>query len=204
MEEEKEVVHFNMLSRDEILEKFSKVHGYFYSYDKMVYKGIREHITITCPIHGDYTQRPSDHASGSGCRSCAGERKSKKASKPTSHFIERARFPVGVVRKYGRWYFQQIVRINNKKDKKFHGSFNKFEDCCEFARHFWATGEVLDTPKNLLFYNKFGLPKNITPCFGGYRVQLSINHVSYYVGTFPTIEEAVAAKEETTGRIISE
>lgn len=385
-----ETAHFNSLSVDDVLERFHNVHGDYYSYDKMIYKGMTKHITITCPVHGDYTQRPTDHAAGSGCKLCARIRQSKKTSKPASHFIEKAKrklgdsidfseippeangnsivtitcnicgkkstkrlgklaeghgcskcqeygfcenkpgyvylltngdlfkvgitnrkvkyrvkeitkshgtdwyvlekfltdgyncrliedrllstlqttdntvsdlfsgytetfyhndreyvvstfldavkdcpevgqlhfvpkppptyetpehrrerleektgVPVGVVRKYGRWYFQQIVRVNGKKDKKFHGSFNDFEDCCEFARHFWKTGELLDTPKNLLFYNKFGLPKNITPCFGGYRVHLNIDHVGYYVGTFKTLEEAIVAKEETRRRALN-
>jgi hypothetical protein len=27
-------------------------------------------VTITCPVHGDYTQSPNDHLKGSGCARC--------------------------------------------------------------------------------------------------------------------------------------
>ena len=45
-------------------------HYDFYQYDKVDYKSAKEFITITCPIHGDFEQRPNYHLSGNGCTKC--------------------------------------------------------------------------------------------------------------------------------------
>lgn len=52
------------------LKKASKIHGNVYLYNKVNYKGNRNRITITCPIHGDFEQMPVVHLRGSGCTIC--------------------------------------------------------------------------------------------------------------------------------------
>ena len=47
------------------------VHNMYYDYSKTNYTGALNKTIITCPTHGDFEQRPSDHLSGSGCPSCA-------------------------------------------------------------------------------------------------------------------------------------
>ena len=49
---------------------FNKVHDNFYTYNKAVYKGLLIPITITCPVHGDFKQRPTNHKRGEGCKKC--------------------------------------------------------------------------------------------------------------------------------------
>jgi len=49
-------------------------HGDKYSYDKAVYNGTYEKLIITCPIHGDFEQRPNDHSNGYGCPKCGREK----------------------------------------------------------------------------------------------------------------------------------
>lgn len=55
-----------------------KVHDAFYKYDKAVYSGSSDPVTITCPIDGDFPQSPVSHLSGAGCPKC-GIRKSAEA-----------------------------------------------------------------------------------------------------------------------------
>ena len=56
------------------LDKFildsNKIHNNFYSYDKFEY--IESHVKgiITCPIHGEFEQKPNDHLNGKGCPKC--------------------------------------------------------------------------------------------------------------------------------------
>lgn len=57
-------------TRDEYIKEAKKVHDNKYSYDKLIYNGINEFVTITCPIHGDYEQKASYHLSGNGCPKC--------------------------------------------------------------------------------------------------------------------------------------
>lgn len=55
----------------EAVRRFTAVHGDTYTYSPESYNGISENITITCPVHGDFQQRGTHHAAGSGCPSCA-------------------------------------------------------------------------------------------------------------------------------------
>jgi len=47
-----------------------EIHGDKYNYDKVDYKTSKINVTINCPMHGDFDQKPSVHLKGSGCRKC--------------------------------------------------------------------------------------------------------------------------------------
>ncbi len=49
-----------------------KVHGTAYTYANADYKWAREKVSITCPRHGDFMQKPNHHLAGFGCPSCRG------------------------------------------------------------------------------------------------------------------------------------
>ena len=38
-----------------------EVHSGFYDYSKVDYKNSKIKVIITCPVHGDFEQIPSDH-----------------------------------------------------------------------------------------------------------------------------------------------
>lgn len=57
-------------SFEEFKEKAIEAHGDKYSYDKVVYVSNLKKVIITCPVHGDFQQLPSDHWYGRGCRKC--------------------------------------------------------------------------------------------------------------------------------------
>lgn len=58
-------------TKEEFIEKANIQHRNKYGYDKTVYVNSTTKITITCPIHGDFQQRPGDHVRGSGCKKCS-------------------------------------------------------------------------------------------------------------------------------------
>lgn len=61
----------NKLSNTEkFTQKARLIHGNLYDYSKINYISAKNKITITCPIHGDFVQTPSDHLSGNGCKKC--------------------------------------------------------------------------------------------------------------------------------------
>lgn len=60
----------NADTKDEFVKKAIFVHGDNYLYDKVVYSNQEVDVCITCPIHGDFWQRPSHHLCGSGCPMC--------------------------------------------------------------------------------------------------------------------------------------
>lgn len=47
------------------------IHGDKYDYNNVDYINNRTKIIITCPIHGDFVQKPDNHLDGKGCPSCA-------------------------------------------------------------------------------------------------------------------------------------
>lgn len=61
------------LSKDKILDKFNKKHGYKYDYSLFKYGELtttKSYIDILCPKHGKFTQRINHHARGTGCPVC--------------------------------------------------------------------------------------------------------------------------------------
>jgi len=76
------------------IEKAKKVHGDKYDYSKSIYKGVKEKINITCSIHGEFWQLPTNHMKGFGCLYCFKEnnkiRSNNKMLASKITFVERA------------------------------------------------------------------------------------------------------------------
>ncbi len=50
------------------------IHGNKYDYSKVEYIDTHTHISVICPIHGEFTTIPCDHLHAHGCPHCARER----------------------------------------------------------------------------------------------------------------------------------
>ena len=61
----------NKLTNDDFVIKSNIIHQDKYSYIKCDYKLTKIPVTITCPVHGDFEQKPNDHLNGNGCQKCA-------------------------------------------------------------------------------------------------------------------------------------
>jgi len=57
-------------TKKNIIGKFNKVHKNKYDYSLMNYLGTDIKISIICPIHGIFQQRPHHHLTGIGCQEC--------------------------------------------------------------------------------------------------------------------------------------
>lgn len=68
-------------------DRFIKAHGNYYNYDKVIFNGMMNKVTITCPIHGDFEQLPIGHVNGKGCYQCGKDRAAKKHCKFTKDEI---------------------------------------------------------------------------------------------------------------------
>lgn len=55
----------------EFITKAKIVHGNRYSYESSIYVRSNAKLTIICPHHGAFEQRPNDHLSGKGCAACS-------------------------------------------------------------------------------------------------------------------------------------
>jgi hypothetical protein len=60
----------NKISHNDFIEKSKLVHNNKYDYSLTKYKNSKNKVIITCRVHGNFTQRPTNHLSGRGCKSC--------------------------------------------------------------------------------------------------------------------------------------
>ena len=72
------------------IEKANKKHNNFYNYNKINYKNPKTKICITCPIHGDFIQRPDSHLNGSGCKKCKSDKFKSQNTLSQTEFIDKA------------------------------------------------------------------------------------------------------------------
>ena len=55
----------------EFIEKAKKVHGDRYDYSLVEYVGALNKVKIICQLHGEFSQVPSSHCNGTGCKNCS-------------------------------------------------------------------------------------------------------------------------------------
>lgn len=64
--------HGNKLSIDKVINQFKNNNKNNYDYSKVIYVNDNTKVIITCPIHGDFEQTPSNHKKGQKCPKCSG------------------------------------------------------------------------------------------------------------------------------------
>lgn len=57
----------------DFIKESKAIHYSFYTYEKSRYISNSTKLIITCPIHGDFSQTPSNHLQGKGCKECMKE-----------------------------------------------------------------------------------------------------------------------------------
>lgn len=62
------------LTKDEFVSRAVEVHQGKYTYDNVEYKAMLEKVNITCPVHGDWMQKPADHLGKHGCPKCKADK----------------------------------------------------------------------------------------------------------------------------------
>lgn len=83
------------MSNEEFIRRAREVHGDYYDYSLVEYKGSDADVCIICPIHGIFWQRAIGHLQGQGCRKCGYERNGNNSRKTTEQFIAEAQMVHG-------------------------------------------------------------------------------------------------------------
>lgn len=100
-----------------------KIHGDRYDYSRVHYVDNQTKVTISCRIHGDFSQLPADHRyNGSGCPSCGRYQAGQARKHSTRTFITKASRIHGT--KYD--YSKTLYRGDSEKVEiicRRHGSF---------------------------------------------------------------------------------
>ena len=60
----------NSLTTEKFIQKANEVHDNIYDYSKVEYVNSYTKVTIICPEHGEFEQKPNGHLSGQGCPKC--------------------------------------------------------------------------------------------------------------------------------------
>jgi Zn finger protein HypA/HybF involved in hydrogenase expression len=107
------------VTTEEFIKRGRAIHGDKYDYSRTVYIAAIQHVTITCPIHGEFQQRPVNHLMGRGCPHCGGSK-----ALTLEKFIERANL------RHGKRYNYSLVKFDNVESKieiicSKHGSFKQ-------------------------------------------------------------------------------
>ncbi len=109
-------------SQSDALSKFINVHGDYYDYSNVEYKSSKEHVTVVCPIHGEFSIRPNHHIMGNGCKECAKIKKSKSMIMKLSEIISQFESQHGL-----KYDYSNVNYINNITKVEIicptHGSF---------------------------------------------------------------------------------
>ena len=114
------------LTTNEFIKRAVKIHGDKYDYSKVEYKGMFIAVTITCPIHGDFSQTPQNHLAGKGCFMCGLKRNATKRKSVfiKDNLIEEAE------KIHGKKYIYTKTNLNGKRQPftvtcPIHGDFQK-------------------------------------------------------------------------------
>ena len=76
---------------DRFLEDARLAHGDKYDYSRVEYVNALTNVTIICPKHGAFEQKPANHVREIGCSKCGDESTAEKRTLTTEDFIRAAR-----------------------------------------------------------------------------------------------------------------
>lgn len=80
------------LTNESFTQKARETHGEnTYNYSKIKYTSSRSKVSIVCPEHGDFEQRPDQHLAGNGCPSCGDKIRADARRYDDESFIQKAR-----------------------------------------------------------------------------------------------------------------
>jgi len=95
-----------------------------FDYSKVEYVNSKTDVIISCPVHGDFNQQPSNHLQGYGCNDCGHIETRDKLIKSEEDFVEEANIKHSGIYKYDNVDYKggrSKVSITCKK----HGDFSQ-------------------------------------------------------------------------------
>jgi hypothetical protein len=199
----------------EFIRMAKTIHGNNYDYSKTIYTRSKDSLIITCPIHGDFIQRASNHLSGSGCPKCFQDRNGGVVCGVGIQDMGQSDIHL-----YTTWR-GMLFRCY---DKKYNSSYEDCEVCDDwkiqsnFAKWYYANykdGYQLD--KDILGNGKLYspqtccfIPSDINMCIVGKNSE-SVTFVKgkwqssfsqKYIGRFDSKQDAINAYRKKKGEHI--
>lgn len=109
------------------------IHGDKYDYSKVQYTNTHAKVTIICPIHGQFSQRPNRHLQGDGCIKCGYDQNRIKHMKGLPFYLKLSNDTHG-----DRYDYSHILEYTKMTDKvpikcNEHGIFHQ-----SFSDHIYS------------------------------------------------------------------
>ena len=81
----------NKRTEEEFKELAGKIHNNEYDYSKVEYINSHLPVKIICPEHGEFSQTPSAHLNGQGCKKCGIEKSASSNRRSNQEFIKTSK-----------------------------------------------------------------------------------------------------------------
>jgi hypothetical protein len=126
------------LNTEEFIKRSKITHNNYYNYEKTIFTGSHNNVTITCPKHGDFTTQASRHLNiGVGCQKCGFEKRLRKTRLDINDFIER----ISKKDNFDSYDFSGIKQFKNKREWVFvkcnkHGEYKTCPSYIENSIYF--------------------------------------------------------------------
>lgn len=102
----------------------NEIHENKYDYSLIKHVYASEKVSIICPIHGTFGQRPSAHLKGNGCPQCGIISRADKRKKSTSDFIKESKSVHG-----NKYQYDKVDYVNSSSKVTItcpkHGDFRQ-------------------------------------------------------------------------------
>jgi hypothetical protein len=141
--------------------KASQVHSNKYSYSKINYTSCRDHLTIICPEHGEFSQLASAHLAGYGCKQCSlvGRGRVNKGLPATLYYLyypDYNLYKIGVTSKQLKHRFRYTKCRYEVLFEKYYtngeDAFKKEQEILhEYTNYRYVGSKVLPTGNTELF-----------------------------------------------------
>ena len=118
---------------ENFISKATELHDQKYNYSKVKYKKASEKVTIICPIHGEFNQRPKDHLSGKGCVKCGRESNSQSRRMSIHEIVKKAKKIHGE-----KYNYSELIRTKENKIIVICREHGKFEQ--KLSKHLQGQG----------------------------------------------------------------
>ncbi len=112
------------LTTEKFINKSNIIHNFKYNYNLVEYKGIKEKVSIICPIHGKFLQIAASHLKNHGCSRCYFDLHTESLLSTIEEFTNKA----NLIHK-NKYDYSNSEYINSKTKVKIncpiHGEFKQ-------------------------------------------------------------------------------
>jgi hypothetical protein len=114
-------------TQEEFIQGCKDANNNFYGYDDFVYVNCNSIVTVTCPLHGNFTMKAYVHKAGHGCQACA------RINSTTKQMLTQEQAIAKVASVFPEYGLSPMMYAGSKKEVEVicpkHGSFKqKFND----------------------------------------------------------------------------